>query len=232
MGERFWVVIPAAGVGRRMAGDVPKQYLPIADRTVIEWSISPFIARNDIAGVMVALAPDDARFTALAIAKDKRVRTTVGGIDRADSVLNGLAALDADENDWVLVHDAARPCITASDLSQLIAELGGDSVGGLLACPVTDTLKSADASRRIDATVPRDKLWRALTPQMFRYGVLHRALTAAVANRFVVTDEASAVESLGLRPKLVLGRGDNIKITVPEDLAYADYLLRARMQAR
>jgi 2-C-methyl-D-erythritol 4-phosphate cytidylyltransferase len=210
---------------------VPKQYLPLAGRTVIEWSIAACLAGADVAGVIVVLAADDVGFTAVA-SKESRVRTTVGGAQRADSVLQGLQALNADANDWVLVHDAARPCLHESDVRRLVAELIDDTVGGLLAVPVSDTLKAADASHRVSSTVSRDNLWRALTPQMFRYGLLLRALQAAVDAEASVTDEASAVERLGLQPKLVVGRTDNIKITVPEDLAYAEFILRTRLEQR
>ncbi len=233
MSDKLWVVIPAAGAGRRMTGAIPnqllpKQYLQLAGRTVIEWSIAPFLARGDVAGIVVAVSPDDSRFTTLPIAIESRVRVTTGGVERANSVMRGLLALNARDNDWVLVHDAARPCLHEMDLAGLIDELANDEVGGLLAAPVADTLKSADAMQRVSATVPREKLWRALTPQMFRYGLLQKALQAAADASIAVTDEAAAVERLGLQPKLVAGRSDNIKITVPEDLAYAEYILHAR----
>lgn len=224
--QRLWVMIPAAGVGRRMSAALPKQYLPLAGRTVLEWSLAPFLANASISGIVVGHASDDPHIGALV--RDARIRTCVGGAERADTVLRGLDALEADDNDWVLVHDAARPCLHADDLSRLIAELSSDEVGGLLACPVSDTLKSADAQGRVAATVPRDHLWRALTPQMFRYGLLRRALPHARERGLTVTDESSAVEALGHRPKLVAGRADNIKITVPEDLAHAEHILRAR----
>lgn len=150
-----------------------------------------------------------------------------------DSVLAGLKALEAraGAGDWVLVHDAARPCLSRVDLDRLLNELSDDEVGGLLAAPVVDTLKRADEQQRIDRTVPREKLWRALTPQLFRFELLRRALQSAVDNRVAVTDEAQAVEALGLRPKLVAGDADNIKITLPEDLLRAERILRARSAA-
>jgi 2-C-methyl-D-erythritol 4-phosphate cytidylyltransferase len=210
---------------------VPKQYLPLAGRTVIEWSIAACLAGADVTGVIVVLAVDDVGFSAVA-SKESRVRTTVGGAQRADSVLKGLQALNADANDWVLVHDAARPCLHESDVRRLVAELIDDAVGGLLAVPVSDTLKAADASLRVSSTVSRDRLWRALTPQMFRYGLLLRALQAAADAEAAVTDEAAAVERLGLQPKLVVGRADNIKVTMPEDLAHAEFILSSRLAQR
>ncbi len=220
------VVVPAAGVGRRMADELPKQYLQIAGRAVIEWSLAPFLARSDIERIVVALSPDDRRFAALPCAKDSRVSTTVGGTQRADSVLRGLDAITATSNDWVLVHDAARPCLHEDDLAQLIAALRDDEVGGLLAVPVADTLKSSDNSQRVLATTSRENLWRALTPQMFRFGLLQRALRESTHN---LTDESMAIERLGLAPKLIAGRSDNIKITIPEDLLQAEFILKQRL---
>ena len=221
------VVIPAAGAGRRMDGELPKQYLPLAGRTIVEWSLAPFLMRSDISQIVVVLPSDDTHFAKLACARDGRVRAVSGGAERVDSVASGVAALSARDDDWVLVHDAARPCLHADDLSKLIDELQADAIGGLLAAPVTDTLKTADPKGRAQSTVPRDNLWRALTPQMFRYGLLHRALQAARQGA-VPTDEAAAVEALGFSPKLVAGRVDNIKVTVPEDLAHAEHILRRR----
>ncbi|MBC7982769.1 MAG: 2-C-methyl-D-erythritol 4-phosphate cytidylyltransferase [Candidatus Obscuribacterales bacterium] len=224
----YWVVIPAAGVGRRMAGDMPKQYLPLNGRTVIEWSIAVFLARADVSGIVVAIAANDGHWSTLSCSRDSRVRTALGGDERAASVLSALNSLaaEAHDDDWVIVHDAARPCLNPQDLSRLISELAGDQVGGLLASPVADTLKSADSEQRVAATVSRGGLWRALTPQMFRFGVLRRALALAAERGMLVTDEASAIEILALRPKLIVGRADNIKITLPEDLVIAEKLLR------
>jgi 2-C-methyl-D-erythritol 4-phosphate cytidylyltransferase len=227
--NRIWVLIPAAGVGRRMSAALPKQYLALLDRTVLEWSLAPFLKNAAIGGIAVGHAQGDERIGGV---RDVRIRTFVGGVERADTVLRGLDSLAANEHasdaDWVLIHDAARPCLHEDDLSRLIAELSSDEVGGLLACPVSDTIKSADPQGRVAATVSREHLWRALTPQMFRFGLLRRALLAAREKNLSVTDESAAVEALGYRPKLVVGRGDNIKITVPEDLSYAEYVLRAR----
>jgi 2-C-methyl-D-erythritol 4-phosphate cytidylyltransferase len=227
--HKYWVVVPAAGSSRRMAGaGVPKQYLQLAGRSVIEWAITPFLERHDCERVVVVLAANDRRWRKQSLAHDPRVVTATGGAERADSVRAGLRALasDANEDDWVLVHDAARPCLRATDLSLLIDELA-DDVGGLLGAPVVDTLKRADAADRVQATVSRESLWRALTPQMFRFGVLDRALRAAGEAGSVPTDEAQAVEALGLQPRLVRGYPDNIKITLPEDIERAERLLRS-----
>lgn len=182
--------------------------------------------------MVIALAADDRRWSGLALSRDTRITTTVGGAERASSVRQGLAALRgrAEQSDWVLVHDAARPCLSGGDLDRLIVALRDDEVGGLLAAPVTDTLKKSGADGRVAATVNRADLWRALTPQMFRYELLERALAQAAHQQVSVTDEAQAIELLGLQPRLVAGSADNIKITVPEDLARAEQIL-ATLQA-
>lgn len=224
------MVVPAAGSARRMGAAVPKQYLPLAGRTVIEWSLAPFLAHERTAAIVVVLAEQDQRWPQTTLAGDTRVVTTRGGAERMDSVLAGLQALQdrAALDDWVLVHDAARPCLSAIDLDCLLNELNDDDVGGLLAAPVVDTLKRADDGGRVSQTVPREKLWRALTPQMFRRDLLQRALQSARAKGIAVTDEAQAVEALGLQPKLVAGDADNIKITLPEDLPRAERILKSR----
>ena len=211
-----------------MAQSTPKQYLPLAGRTVLEWSLAQFLAHEDFSLIVVVLAPEDAWWGRLAIADDPRLQTAIGGAERIHSVLAGLTTLAgrADAQDWVLVHDAARPCLSAADLRRLMAKLSDDDVGGLLAAPVIDTLKRADPSDRVLATVSRDLLWRALTPQMFRYGLLKRALEQAIDNNVAATDESQAVESLGLHPRLVHGDADNIKITIPEDLERAERILK------
>jgi 2-C-methyl-D-erythritol 4-phosphate cytidylyltransferase len=208
----------------------PKQYLPLAGRTVIEWSLAPFLEHADCRGVVVVLAPDDGWWRDIPAARDSRVRTAVGGEHRLHSVLSGLTTLAgrADADDWVLVHDAARPCLPMSDLRRLIETVSGDEVGGLLAAPLVDTLKRGDSSDRVLATVSRDLLWRALTPQMFRLGLLRRALTLAVNSNLAATDESQAIEALGLNPRLVPGDADNIKITIPADLERAARILEVR----
>jgi 2-C-methyl-D-erythritol 4-phosphate cytidylyltransferase len=216
-----------------MGAAVPKQYLPLAGRTVIEWSLVPFLAHEQAAGIVVVLAEQDRRWPQMELAKHAKIVTTTGGAERMDSVLAGLKILHAKAapEDWVLVHDAARPCLSGADLQRLLAELHDDTVGGLLAAPVVDTLKRADEGGRVARTVAREKLWRALTPQMFRRDVLQRALETALAKGIAVTDEAQAVEALGLQPKLVAGDADNIKITLPEDLPRAERILRSRSAA-
>lgn len=225
---RLWAVVPAAGIGRRMGGDIPKQYLRLGARTVLEHTLAALAGIDRLAAIVVALAGDDSYWPGLSPRVDCPLFTAPGGTERAASVLSALDRLrdHAGEDDWVLVHDAARPCVRNEDLVRLIAELGDDPVGGLLAVPVRDTMKQADGECRCAATVDRSRLWHALTPQMFRLGVLRKALREAHAAGAAVTDDASALELMGLRPRLVEGHADNLKITRPEDLALAEFYLR------
>jgi len=227
---RRWAIVPAAGQGSRFGTQLPKQYTPLLGRPIVSWSVSSLLADPGLAGVMIALSPGDTRWAAIAESRDPRVRTCEGGERREHSVANALEALAevATDTDWVLVHDAARPCLRGEDLQALVVALQEDAVGGLLAVPVSDTLKRADDSMRVEATVPRESLWRALTPQMFRFGLLRRALALCLERGRAVTDEASAIECLGLRPTLVRGHADNIKVTNPEDAALAAAILRSR----
>lgn len=208
---------------------LPKQYLQLAGRAVLEWSLAPLLARDDCVGIVVALASGDRHWPALSLSWHPKIQTVGGGAERADSVRQGLAALagQVGDDDWVLVHDAARPCLQAAELSALIDRVKGEAAGGLLAAPLVDTLKRADDSGRVVETVSRTALWRALTPQMFRYGILSRALAEAAQRGVAVTDEAQAVELSGFRPLLVAGSADNIKITVPEDVQRAQRILAA-----
>lgn len=226
---RFWVVLPAAGAGRRFGGPIPKQYLPLAGRRVIEHSLARFVEHPRVAGCVIALSPEDEWWQETAYAAHPAVNRVAGGAERSDSVANALAALAAQAaaDDWVLVHDAARPCLTAADLERLLAALSDEPVGALLAVPMQDTVKVADEAceARIERTLPRQQLWRAYTPQAFRLGQLAEALAYCRARDIAITDDASAIEQLGLRPRLVEGRGDNIKITRPEDLPLAELFL-------
>ncbi len=219
----FWVVIPAAGIGSRMRADRPKQYLQLAGRSILEHTLDCFLDHPQLKGLVLCLAADDPYWPLLAAATDPRIQRVDGGAERADSVLNGLLLLrelGAQEGDWVLVHDAARPNLARSDLDLLLAELADDSVGGLLAVPARDTLKRASADGRVQETVDRSVIWQAYTPQMFHFAALHRALADALVAGVAVTDEASALEWAGLAPRLVEGRADNLKITRPEDLEW------------
>lgn len=231
MTTSFWLVIPAAGVGARMAADRPKQYLQLAGRCILEHTLDCFLDHPGLRGVVVSLAEDDPFWPNLACSRDPRIWRARGGVERADSVLNGLlrlSELGADEQDWVLVHDAARPNLSAGDLDLLLAELADDPVGGLLAVPARDTLKRAGRDGRVRETIDRSVVWQAYTPQMFRLGALHRALAEALVSEVAVTDEASAIEWAGQAPRLIEGRADNLKVTRPEDLQYLERIWRAR----
>jgi 2-C-methyl-D-erythritol 4-phosphate cytidylyltransferase len=224
--DALWCVVPAAGRGARVGGEVPKQYLPIAGKPMLMHTLERLAAHPRIAGLMVVLEAGDARWPKWLTFDEKPVATTIGGAERADSVLAGLCALrdKMEESRFVLVHDAARPCVRAADVSRLI-EQGIPAGGALLATPVRDTLKRADAKGRAIATEPREARWRALTPQLFRLGELVQALESARDAGIAVTDEAMAMERAGHRPLLVEGSEDNIKVTTPADFALAEFLL-------
>ncbi|MAT51558.1 MAG: 2-C-methyl-D-erythritol 4-phosphate cytidylyltransferase [Porticoccaceae bacterium] len=223
---KYWLIVPAAGLGRRFGGDVPKQYLSLAGRPVLERTLERLLM-VDAEEIVVALNPDDTRWPRLTCSDHPRIRTVAGGSERADSVRAALRLLAdrAAPDDWVLVHDAARPCVTASDILGLMRAVTDNPVGGILAAPVSDTLKRADGDGLIAGTQPRESLWAAMTPQMFRYGLLVEGLENLARQGISGTDESAAVESLGLKPLAVAGRRDNIKITVAEDLAIAAAIL-------
>ena len=227
---RRWAVIAAGGRSERMGGPAPKQYRSVDGRTLLEHALQPFLTCAGIHGIVVVLAAGDQNWGKLGIAQDARIRTATGGTERMLSVANGLKALerDAAPDDWVLVHDAARPCLRGTDLDRLIAALGDDEVGGLLAVPIIDTVKrSDDSGARVAATLERSGLWAAQTPQMFRCEPLRRALAHCVDRGIAVPDEAAAIEALGLRPRLIPGSTRNIKVTRDEDLDLAEAILRS-----
>lgn len=225
-----WVIVPAAGSGARFGAGLPKQYRQLSGKPLIAHTLERLLAHPAIDGALVALASDDAHWPTLGLHFDKPVLTCIGGENRADSVLIALRALPASvaHDALVLVHDAARPCVRRSDLDRLIDAAQRDPVGALLALPSRDTLKRADKHARVCATVPREQLWRAQTPQAFRRSTLTKALEQARANGALVTDEASAMEWLELQPLLVEGHEDNIKVTVAADLALAECILAAQ----
>jgi len=225
LSDNIWAVVPAAGVGKRMQADRPKQYLPLAGKTVIEQTLTRLLQAEVFSAVAVAISKEDPYWPKLDISSHSLVITAIGGKERADSVLSALKSLrnKAADNDWVLVHDAARPCLTSSDIHHLIDTLNKDNVGGILALSSHDTLKQVN-DMEITKTIDRSQIWRALTPQMFRYGLLKQALEAAEGNSDI-TDEASALEKISLKPKIVEGRPDNIKITRPEDLKLAQFYM-------
>lgn len=225
---RHFAIVPAAGTGTRMGASKPKQYLPLLGRPLIHHALSVLCAAPTIDKVFVVLSIGDAEWRSYdwSTLGPKLVPLYCGGPTRADSVLAGLRAIadQAIQSDWVLVHDAARPCLAPWHIDKLVRELAGDEVGGLLAVPVADTLKRADSHRHVLATVPRESLWQAQTPQMFRYVMLRRALESA----HNVTDEASAIEAAGLRPRLIEGDATNLKVTFPLDLHLAEWILNNR----
>ncbi|WP_034950558.1 2-C-methyl-D-erythritol 4-phosphate cytidylyltransferase [Erwinia oleae] len=217
-------IVPAAGIGSRMQAERPKQYLTIGDKTLLEHAIAGLLAHPSIGRVVVAVSAGDPYFSALPVARDPRVTRVTGGSERADSVLAGLQAVTAAS--WVLVHDAARPCLHLDDLSRLLSIARTSRVGGLLAAPVRDTMKRGEPGKnRIAHTVDRNDLWHALTPQFFPTDLLRACLERALNEGATITDEASALEHCGYHPELIAGRSDNIKVTRPEDLALAAFYL-------
>ena len=217
-------VVPAAGVGRRMQTECPKQYLSIGDKTILEHSVAALLAHPRVSRVVIAISPGDARFAALPLASHPQIVVVDGGAERAESVMAGLQA--AEGASWVLVHDAARPCLHPQDLARLLAISETSRVGGILAAPVRDTMKRAEPGKNAIAhTVERVDLWHALTPQFFPRELLHDCLQRALNEGATITDEASALEYCGFHPQLVEGRADNIKVTRPEDLQLAEFYL-------
>ena len=229
MKQKIIALVPAAGTGTRFGDALPKQYLDIAGRPLIFHALQALSKVSRITGITVVLSPDDnhwQNFQAHWELLGDRISTAmVGGNSRGETITNGLGAiagaLHMNADDWVLVHDAARPCIRAELVEQFIDELENDPVGGLLALPLNDTIKFADGNLRVEKTIPRESLWRAQTPQMFRFGMLRKALAGCVE----ATDEAQAIESLGYQAKLVMGDSANLKVTYAPDLKLARMLL-------
>lgn len=217
-------VVPAAGIGSRMQTECPKQYLHIGDKTILEHAVASLLAHPRISHVIIAISPTDCWFASLPLATDPNVTVVTGGGLRADSVLAGLQV--AGNAQWVLVHDAARPCLHQDDLARLMALVETSKVGGILAAPVRDTMKRGEPGKPLIAhTVEREDLWHALTPQLFPLELLHSCLTRALNEGATITDEASALEYCGFHPELISARADNIKVTRPEDLALAAFYL-------
>ncbi|MRI34935.1 2-C-methyl-D-erythritol 4-phosphate cytidylyltransferase [Endozoicomonas sp. OPT23] len=230
--NRFWAVIPAAGVGSRMNADMPKQYLEIHGRSLLEHTVERLLDFPLLEKLVVVLSAEDEYYKDIELLRNERVMLVEGGKERYDSVLNGLEHLVAlaHEDDWVMVHDVARPCIRRSDLDWLVNQLQEHEVGGLLGMPVRDTMKRTSAKGEVTETVDRDTLWHALTPQMFRLKLLHDALTKALIDEMPVTDEASAMEYAGHKPVMVEGHGDNIKVTRATDLALASLYIQQQLK--
>lgn len=226
--DTLWLVVPAAGQGRRMGADKPKQYLPLAGRPILAHTLTRLYQAFPEATLVLCLDSDDDWFQPEWV-PFTRWQRVAGGKERMDSVLNALYAIPAKAADMIMVHDVARPCITPGDLRVLYQAAVSHPAGALLAMPVADTMKRANAEQQSARTEPRDGLWHALTPQAFRYALLRQALENARRFEHVVTDEASALEALGEQPLLVSGRRDNLKVTHPDDLALAAAILSAQV---
>jgi 2-C-methyl-D-erythritol 4-phosphate cytidylyltransferase len=222
---KYWVVIPAAGRGLRFGANIPKQYLSLRGRPIIEHTIAKFLYHSKIEKIIISLQAKDPFWQQLQLdTYSGKILVTTGGALRYHSVYAGLQAIAgiANPQDFVLVHDAVRPCLCPTDIDKLINEVGNHPVGGILGSRMRDTLKHSNHENEIIHTFSRENIWQALTPQMFRYKLLTQALDRVILNKDVVTDEASAIESLGFVPMIVEGRRDNIKITFPEDLSLAE----------
>lgn len=218
-----YALVPAAGSGSRFGGELPKQYLMLHGKPLLQHALDRLLAQFPLARLYVVLAPDDELFEAMITVTSNVIVLRCGGRTRGASVHNALSRMAGVDDDWIVVHDAARPCVDADSSLRLQRELANDDVGGFLALPVTDTLKRVDDDSRVVRTEPREGLWRAQTPQMFRLGVLRRAFALPGLDGF--TDEAQAVERLGLKPRAVVGNAFNVKVTFPDDLALASAIL-------
>ncbi|WP_282166424.1 2-C-methyl-D-erythritol 4-phosphate cytidylyltransferase [Shewanella japonica] len=223
-------IVPAAGIGARMGATIPKQYLALGEQSILAHTLDSLIAHADISEVIVALHPDDRFFETLSQAEHPKITTVIGGDERADSVLAALSAICKNDHStlpkWALVHDAARPCLTQTDIDKLLSSREQFPQGAILAMPVRDTMKRCESSSQsIAETVCRDNLWHALTPQLFPAGQLQQHLSSALEQNITITDEASAMEWAGVNPGLVNGRADNIKVTHPDDLQLAKLFL-------
>tara|TARA_R110000744_G_scaffold50709_9_gene109511 strand:+ start:16737 stop:17465 length:729 start_codon:yes stop_codon:yes gene_type:complete len=221
----FTVVVPAAGVGKRMRSSCPKQYLTIDNITILEHTVQRLLSHCAISHVIIAIGENDEYYPSTGLADNKNVTCVVGGKERVDSVLAGLKSLHLSKEQWVLVHDAARPCVQHKDLTRLITYCIEHDHGGLLASPVRDTMKQANTEQRVETTLERSQMWHALTPQMFKTQELISAISSALSRDISITDESSAMEALGYPSGLVKGSSDNIKITQPEDLLLAEFIL-------
>lgn len=233
------VVIPAAGVGKRMKADCPKQYLTIDHKTILEHTVERLLSHQSIVKIIIALGHDDDYFPTTSLAKNSKVETVIGGKERVDSVLAGLKLLNSEQFPWVLVHDAARPCVTLQDINKLISCCLKSNVGGILASPVTDTIKEVNVDdshqrltfKMIHKTIDRSSLWCAYTPQMYPTEQLSSAISQGLQQGYVITDESSAIEQAGHSSQLVHGQNNNIKITQPDDLLLAKFILEQQKKS-
>jgi 2-C-methyl-D-erythritol 4-phosphate cytidylyltransferase len=225
--NKIWALVPAAGIGTRMGAGIPKQYIKLHGKAVLAWTLEVLLGLEFLEKIVLILHPEDTYFSEKMAADFPAVLQVKGGEERQHSVSNGLEFLKtlAADDDWVLVHDAARPCVKADDIYKLVQELQDDAVGGILASRVKDTLKHADDSQQVLSTVDRNDYWLAATPQLFRFKLLMDALNNVKKSKKIATDEAVAIEAMGQPVKLIEGHRDNIKITSSEDLALAEFLL-------
>jgi len=229
---QYWVIIPAAGIGKRMQTDRPKQYLPLAGKTVIQHTLEKLAAVPQVTGIVVALGAGDRYWDELEINLSRPLKIVEGGQERVHSVFNAASSMaeELDQDDWFLVHDAARPCVWVTDIIRLIDAVKEHDCGGLLATRASDTLKLSTSKQIVDKTIDRSQIWRALTPQCFRAPLLLKALKKGIENSDAITDESSAMEAVGYQPLLVQGCSDNLKITQAEDIALAEFYLHREMQ--
>jgi len=229
---KIWAILPAAGIGRRMAATIPKQYLQLNGLAVIEHSLKLLSSLPVLTQITVVVHPEDKHWADIELGCfASEIVTVIGGDERGQSVMNGLRSLDAGPDDWVLVHDAVRPCASLSDINRLIKEIttpNATHCGGILATPISDTIKRVNQANEIEGTVERDRLWSALTPQLFLFRQLIEAMESAITQGFLITDEASAMEHLGYPVKVVQGSSHNIKITHQADLALAEMILKSQ----
>jgi len=226
--NKYFAIIPAAGTGTRMPADRPKQYLHLAGQPILTRVVNVFSTHPRIEKVIVVLHAQDRWWSSLTFSSPEKILTVIGGDERVHSVALGLDYLSdfAKKDDWVMVHDASRPGLQAQDIDFLLSELHNHEVGGLLGLPLVDTIKRVDSINEIQETIPRDHLWQAQTPQLFRFTLLKKAIHSALTNQAIITDEASAIELLHLKPKIILGNRRNFKITFPEDLTLAERLFQ------
>ncbi len=228
--SKYWAIVPAAGVGKRMGAALPKQYLKLNGKEILVWTLSLLSELDFLEKIVLVVNPEDDYFSENLASDFPNVLLVDGGAERLNSVAKGLDALSklASDKDWVLVHDAVRPCVRKMDINNLLEKLSSNQVGGILASPVKDTLKRSDSAMHVTETLDRTQHWLAATPQMFRYGLLQKAIDAAIVSSYQATDEAAAIEALGLPVQLVEGHSDNIKVTSKEDLALLEFILQQR----
>ena len=226
----IWAILPAAGIGRRIGSNTPKQYLPVNGVPIISLTLQRLASVSAIKKIIVVIHPEDNNWKELSLEIDKKLECVLGGQERQQSVLNALLALDdeAHADDWVLVHDAVRPCVEVSDIEKLIIALRTHNVGGLLGYTLDNTLKQVTGEQEVQTTIDRNNYWNALTPQMFRYGLLKEAMERVEAQGLTITDEAAAMEFMGYRPRMVEGSNLNIKITHESDLVLAGMILNLK----